>query len=124
MPTAPRLDTPVRRSGVRAVTAVLVPVIICALAIGACGSSSSTTSGNIPAEKIKLNTAHVAHAIEQSVLQQRHVHASVLCPKSVPQEKGHHFVCVATVTTGKKPTSTPFAVIVQNDKGYVTYKGE
>lgn len=112
------------RRGAGRVIAVSLVTLVCAVAIGACGSSSSTSSSNIPAEKTKLNTAHVARAIELSVLHQRHVNANVICPRSIPQEKGRHFVCIATVSAGKKPTTTPFAVTEQNDKGYVTYKGE
>lgn len=90
-----------------------------ATTLAACGSSS-TSSSSSTAAKVNLNTPHVEHAIELSILNQRHVHAKVICPKVVPQEKGHDFTCIATV--GKK--TTPFTVVQQNDKGYVTYQAK
>lgn len=86
--------------------------------LSACGSS--TTSSSTATPKIDLSTPRVERAIELSILSERHVHAKVVCPKVVPQEKGHNFTCIATV--GK--TTTPFAVTQQNGSGYVTYHAE
>jgi hypothetical protein len=87
--------------------------------LGACGSSSSSSSSSTSA-KTNLNTLHVERAIRQSILNERHVHAKVVCPRVVPQEKGHNFTCIATV--GKN--TTPFAVVQQNNGGYVTYQAK
>ncbi len=86
--------------------------------LAACGSSTSSSSST--AAKVNLNTPHIELAIEKSILSQRHVHARVICPKIVPQEKGRNFTCIATV--GKN--TTPFAVTQQNNKGYVTYQAK
>jgi len=94
--------------------------------LSACGSSSSSSSSSGKT----LDTARIALSIEDSILSERHIHAKVTCPASVPQEQGKTFTCIATSTTttttkGKKPTSvtttTPFTVTEQNSKGYVTY---
>lgn len=89
------------------------------MAMSACGSSTSSSSSSTSA-KTNLNTPHVERAIAQSILHERHVHATVVCPKAVPQEKGHNFTCIARV--GK--TTTPFAVVQQNNGGYVTYHAQ
>jgi hypothetical protein len=104
-------------NGLRGFAAIVV-ALATAATIGACGSSMSSSSST--AAKTDLNTLHIQRAIEQSILAQRHVHAKVVCPKVVPQEKGHNFTCIATV--GK--TTTPFAVIQRNDGGYVTYQAK
>jgi hypothetical protein len=91
--------------------------------VSACGSSSSSTS---TAGKTNLNTARVAHSIEQSILTQRHLKAKVTCPALVPQEAGKTFECEAVTraaTAPHKKTTTPFLVTVQNVRGYVTYVG-
>lgn len=109
----------VRVVGVRRLAIAAVAAIACAGVVSACGSSSSS--------KTNLNTTRVARAIEQSILSQRHVHATVSCPTVVAQEQGKTFECVATTRGTKRPfvpTRTPFAVTVQNSKGDVTYKGE
>jgi len=99
-------------------------VLACAGLLAACGSSNSNSNGSA---KTNLNTARVAHSIEQSILTQRHLRAKVVCPTSVPQEKGRKFECVATTETVKSPVKvgkTPFVVTVQNANGYVTYEGK
>jgi hypothetical protein len=96
----------------------MVAALMSAVAIGACGSSTSSSSST--SAKTNLNTPHIERAIELSIFSQRHVHAKVVCPKVVPQQKGHNFTCIATV--GK--TTTPFAVVQQNNGGYVTYHAE
>jgi hypothetical protein len=99
-------------------SAAVFTALVLAATLSACGSSTSSSS--TPAPKINLNTPHIERAIEQSILSERHVHAKVICPKAVPQQKGHNFTCIATV--GK--TTTPFAVIQQNNAGYVTYHAD
>ena len=99
-------------------------VLACAGLLAACGSSNSNSNGSA---KTKLNTARVARSIEQSILTQRHLRSKVVCPTSVPQEKGRKFECVATTETVKRPVKvgkTPFVVTVQNANGYVTYEGK
>lgn len=108
-----------RRGAIVAVTA-----LACAALISACGSSSPTSS---TAAKTNLDTAHVAASIEQSIFSERHLHAKVSCPVAVPQQQGKTFTCIATTRAAKKPhtvSRTPFAVTIQNSKGYVTYKGQ
>ncbi len=124
MHTKPRTQRTVPVIQARRGAVVAVTALACAALISACGSSSSTTSTT---PKTNVNTARVALAIEQSVLTERHLHVTVSCPATVPQEAGKTFVCIATGHTTTKPpkvTKTPFTVTVQNDKGYVTYKGE
>ena len=105
-------------------SAGVVVALACAALIGACGSSKSATTSN---PKAKLDTARVARSIEQSILAQRHLSSTVVCPTGVRQEKGKTFECVATTRTITKPVKvgkTPFVVTIQNDKGYVTYAGK
>lgn len=106
----------------RHAASVAVTALACAALITACGSSSSTSSG-----KTNLNTARVATSIEQSILAQRHLTSKVVCPATVPQEKGTTFECVATTSTTKPPVKvgkTTFVVTITNDKGFVTYRGK
>jgi hypothetical protein len=118
-PTTQRaLPVRARRGAIGALAA-----LSCAALFSACGSSNSSTSTTVA----NLDTTRIAKSIEESVLTERHLHVSVTCPSAVPQEKGKTFVCIATSQTTKKPITTvktPFTVTVQNDKGYVTYKGE
>jgi Domain of unknown function (DUF4333) len=100
---------------------VLVAVLLCALPLGACGSSSSKATS-----KTNLNTSRVARSIEQSILSQRKLKAKVTCPALVPQEAGRTFECQAVTRAARAPhkeTTTPFLVTVQNARGYVTYVG-
>jgi hypothetical protein len=93
-------------------------LLACAALVGACGSSSSATKN--------LDIARVEHAIERSIMQQRHLHSSVICPPKVPQKPGK-FACVATTISREKPhreVKTPFLVTIHNDKGWVSYIGE
>ncbi|MGA8363796.1 MAG: hypothetical protein WB709_04680 [Solirubrobacteraceae bacterium] len=111
-------STSIRRGRtLRGATAVVMALATAAI-ISSCGSSSSSSSST--AAKTNLNTPHVERAIERSILSERHVHATVICPKVVPQEKGHNFTCIARV--GKK--TTPFTVVQQNNSGYVTYQAK
>jgi hypothetical protein len=103
----------------------VIATLSTAALLSACGSSTSSTSSTSATSKGStptaiLNTRHVALAIEQSILSERHIHAKVFCPKVVPQQKDRNFACIAT--TGK--TKTPFAVTQRNSKGYVTYHAE
>jgi len=102
---------------------IAVAAVSGALMLSACGSNSKSSSSG----KTKLDTARVARSIEQSIVTQRHLRAKVVCPTSVPQEKGRKFECVATTETVKRPVKvgkTPFVVTVQNANGYVTYEGK
>ncbi|HEX5307683.1 MAG TPA: hypothetical protein VFW38_01235 [Solirubrobacteraceae bacterium] len=105
----------------RRVIPSLAVTVACAALLSACGSSASTTSSTT---NTKLDTRRVAVAIEQSIRQERHVRAKVICPTSVPQQKGKTFFCIASTESGGKRVSTPFSVTVQNSQGYVTYKAE
>jgi hypothetical protein len=116
-----RFSAPIRDArGARGLPRSLAVVAALATVAGlsACGSSSSSSSTS--SAKTNLNTPHVERAIARSILSERHVHAKVVCPRVVPQQKGHNFTCIATV--GK--TTTPFAVAQQNNAGYVTYRAE
>jgi hypothetical protein len=109
------------RSSVRGARGLLrgsVAVLATAATLSACGSS--TTYSSSTQAKTNLNMPHVERAIAQSILNERHVHAKVICPRVVPQEKGHNFTCIAKV--GKH--TTPFAVVQQNNGGYVTYQAK
>ena len=110
----------VRRGATTAVTA-----LACVALVSACGSSSTSSTSTVT--KTNLNTARVAVSIEQSILNERHLHSKVVCPTAVPQETGKTFECIATTTTTKPPIktlTTPFVVTIQNSKGYVTYVGK
>lgn len=92
---------------------VTIAALLSAALISACGSSSA---------KI-LNTGHIARAIQESILSQRHIHATVTCPAVVAQEPGKNFVCIATTHIKGSSHKTQFAV-TQHNNGYVTYRGE
>jgi hypothetical protein len=98
---------------------VAVTAVACVVLASACGSSSSKPKN--------LETARVAASIEQSILTKRHIHATVVCPATVPQEQGRTFVCIATSKSTKAPfpvIKTPFRVTIQTSRGYVTYVGQ
>lgn len=102
----------------------MVAALAGAALISACGGSSSSSSSGA---KTSVDTARVAESIEKSVLSERHLHSTVVCPKSVPQEAGRTFECIATTKSTKAPftvSKTPFVVTVQSSKGYVTYEGK
>lgn len=82
------------------------------LVLVACGSGSSTASSEF------LATKQTRAAIEESILVQRHIHATVVCPSEVVREKGVTFQCVATSSNGAK---TVFHVVEANSRGYVEY---
>jgi hypothetical protein len=104
---------------------VALALLACTGLISACGSSSKSSSSS--ASKTNLNTARVAQSIEKSIVSQRRLHAKVVCPTAVPQEKGRTFECIATTRTIAKPVKvgkTPFVVTIQNSSGFVTYVGK
>ena len=93
--------------------------LACAGLLGACGSQS-------PTKTTYLNTAHVAGAIQRSILAERHLKSTVVCPAKVVQKPGT-FPCIATTVAAKKPhrrIKTAFVVTIHNDSGYVTYVGK
>lgn len=96
-----------------------------ALALAACGGSSSPAASSTKAAgSTMLNTPRVATAIEQSILSERHIHAKVVCPPTVPQKKGLTFTCVATTRTkkGHHPIHTMFTVFQTDSNGHVYYQ--
>jgi hypothetical protein len=118
---------------VRRAAALALAALACAVLMSACGSSASSSSGSSTSSasgsttKIDLNTTRVAHSIEQSILAERHLASTVVCPSGVPQEAGRTFECVASTASAKKPgtlVKTPFVVTIQNKNGYVTYAGK
>ncbi|HEV3320472.1 MAG TPA: hypothetical protein VG053_12210 [Solirubrobacteraceae bacterium] len=115
-----RSSEPTSTRGARGLggSVAVIAALVTAATLSACGSSSSSSS--TASAKTNLNTPHIERAIEQSILSERHVHARVVCPRVVPQEKGHDFTCIATV--GK--STTPFAVVQQDNRGYVTYQAK
>jgi Domain of unknown function (DUF4333) len=68
---------------------------------------------------IALAVARVRQAIEQSILTQRKLHATVTCPAEVLQQAGVSFVCSAVIR-GKR---YPFAVTEIDGRGHVRYVG-
>ncbi len=86
-------------------------LLTCAVALSACGSSKST-SGE------QLSTAQAKAAIEESILKERHIHATVTCPAEVVKAKGTTFQCLAVTSSGAK---TNFNVIEINSRGAVRY---
>jgi hypothetical protein len=106
------------------VVSVAAAALACAALLSACGGSSSTSSE--PATTT-VNTAQVASSIKETVLTKRHLHVTVVCPASVPAEKGKTFECIATGHSTTPPhavTKTPFLVTIQSNRGYVTYVGK
>jgi hypothetical protein len=114
--TAPVLRAP--RAATLAITA-----LVCATLASGCGSSKSAASS----PRANLDTTRVAASIEQTLLEKRHLHSTVVCPAAVPQEKGRTFECIATIRATKPPhavSKAPFVVTIQTDRGYVTYVGK
>lgn len=98
--------------------------MLCTALLSACGSAagSSTTT---TAKPVDLDVARVERAIERSILAQRHLKSTVVCPATVPQRPGK-FPCIATTLSVKKPhrpIKTPFVVTIHNSKGLVSYEG-
>jgi hypothetical protein len=123
MPTARAAAAP--RVAVRHRICLAILALSCAMLMGACGSKSSSSS--TPAVKGSVNTAQVALSIKQSILRQRHLVSTVVCPPAVVAEQGKTFECVATTRGTKKPfltIKTPFVVTIKNNRGGVTYVGK
>ncbi|HUH80176.1 MAG TPA: DUF4333 domain-containing protein [Solirubrobacteraceae bacterium] len=89
-------------------------LLACAAAVSACGSSNSSSEGGSGS----LSTAQTRAAIEESILRERHIHATVTCPAEVVKEKGATFQCVAVSSNGARTT---FHVIEVNARGGVRY---
>ena len=90
----------------------------CALLAG-CGSSDSHAK--------YLDMAVVRHAIEHSIMVQRHLVSRVECPAREPQVAGRKFACIATTVSRKhagKEVKTAFLVTERDDKGRVSYVGK
>jgi hypothetical protein len=108
--------SPTRRAFSLAATALVAAALLSAC--GSSGGGGSTTTGK------KLEVARVEKSIEGSILNEKHMHATVTCPE-VEQKAGDTFTCVATGTVTKGNTAvpfrTPFTVEQVNDKGYVYY---
>ena len=66
---------------------------------------------------VVLNVAAVKRAIRQSILSQRHLHATVACPDPVLQGAGIFFVCTATAN-GQRYR---FAATEVDDNGHVRF---
>lgn len=79
------------------------------IGLGACGSQPTRI----------LDTEKVERAIEQSILQKRHISAQVSCPSGTPQRTGYAFRCLATYRGGQ----TVFVVTEENANGGVYYVG-
>jgi hypothetical protein len=79
--------------------------------LSACGSSKSSSSQ-------ELSSAQTRAAIEESILRERHIRATVTCPARVLREKGVTFRCLAVSASGARTT---FHVIEVNDRGAVRY---
>jgi hypothetical protein len=108
----------------RARVIVVLSALVGAALLSGCGSKSSTSS---TPTKTTVNTAQVGRSIKQSILAQRHLPSTVVCPVTVPAEKGKTFECIATTRSAKKPAKavkTRFLVTVQNNRGGVTYVGK
>jgi hypothetical protein len=103
---AVRRPRPARSAAAAIVALALGPFLV------ACGSGSSSTGSEF------LSTKQTKLAIEESILSQRHLRATVVCPTEVVREKGVTFQCVATTPSGVK---TVFHVVEANARGYVEY---
>ncbi len=62
----------------------------------------------------------VERAIAKSVLKERNLYATVVCPSKVPQKAGHTFVCTARLDVG----TYPVMVTEINGNGKVRYQNE
>jgi hypothetical protein len=88
MTVASRHRPPPRSAGWIAVAAAaLASACVCA-----CGSSVKN-----------LDSATVERAIAASILHQRHLEATVVCPSKVVQQAGHVFTCSAHLDVGEYP---------------------
>jgi len=104
--------------------------VVCAVLAVALASTHSTTKTLVvkppSSQTMSLDTAKVEDAIRTSIRLQRSMDAVVRCPRVEPQEAGTTFTCTATTHRVSVPHAavyTPFAVTVQNARGYSTYVG-
>ena len=88
--------------------ASVVSRLATALAVGACGSTSTAPI---------LNTERIERAIEQATLTQRNKRVNVSCPSGVLQKKGVVFTCTAAYKGG----SGSFIVTETDGAGRVHY---
>jgi hypothetical protein len=95
---------------VPAISLLAVVVLVVAGGVAGCGSDKKP--------KI-LDTERVERAIQDSILQKRHLKATVSCPAGIEQKKGVTFRCTATYRGGQNP----FVVTVDSSKGAVHYVG-
>ena len=86
----------------------LTAAVVAAAGVAGCGGGNT---------KI-LDTERVERAIEQTVLQKRHLKSTVSCPSGIEQKKGLVFRCIATFKGGQ----TPF-VVTEDAGGAVHYVG-
>jgi hypothetical protein len=86
-----------------------VPAVLGALALAGCGGTTVTIDHTV-----------VENGIEAGVAQQQHVLSTVSCPPHIVAKKGRHFVCTATLATGRQ---VPVSVTATDSKGNVRYAG-
>ena len=90
-----------------------------ALALAACGGSSSSTTPTTQAPPNLPNIAQIEGAIAGTIQKANHVSARVLCPSRVPQLPGETFSCVGVATT---PRAQTFQFLVTEHGGtFVSY---
>jgi hypothetical protein len=87
--------------------------------IAAAAAALAVAGGGGSVNPKKLDTERVERAIEQSILQKRHLTARVSCPSGIELKKGKKFRCIATYKGGR----TPFLVTEEDDRGAVRYVG-
>jgi hypothetical protein len=86
--------------------AMAVAVAVC---VSGCGSSTRS-----------LDSGKVEHAIVTSILRERNLSATVVCPSKVPQKAGHVFTCAARLDVG----AYPVMVTEIDGSGHVHYQNE
>lgn len=87
--------------------ATMVGAVVAAGLLAGCGGGTHRT----------LDATGVSRSIAQSILKQHRIYATVSCPTSVPQEKGHDFTCQAAVDVGHYPVP----VTQDDNKGNVSW---
>jgi Domain of unknown function (DUF4333) len=86
---------------------VIASALLVAMLASACGSSTPT-----------LNSARVERAVAASILQERGLHTTVVCPPDVPRKAGRVFTCTARLDAG----TYPITVTETNGSGHVRYE--
>jgi hypothetical protein len=89
--------------------ATAASVLLTAVAVAACGSSTTY-----------LDREKVERAIATSVLRERHLYTTVACPSKIPQRAGHAFTCTARLSVGAYPVS----VTEIDGAGHVRYQDQ